>query len=119
MSSLNKEQIYKKLKSKFDNVSDSQLREVSYNLSMANVVEANIYDLAAKSLERLQKFSSSLLSQQAAKIQANDLNSKPCPICKIPMVLVNLMEGRQAHYCSDHKIVEPLPVSVELENLQE
>lgn len=118
MSKLTKEQIYQQIKKNYANESEVNLREVSYNLSLANVVEANVLDLAAKSFEKLKRFSSkSLLAESAAKVQSNDLKSKQCPVCKMPMVLVNLLEGKKAHYCNAHRIVEPLPVEVEVDDI--
>ncbi len=108
--SLTKEQIYQSLKGNFPQESEKNLREVSYNLCTANVTEAGLFSFAEKSFEKLKRFApKSVLAEQAAQIQHQTNQTKVCPVCKVPMKLVNLLEGVKAHYCTTHKITEPLP----------
>lgn len=108
----NKEHVFRTLQTKFPQETEKNLREVSYNLCTAGVqTEASLFTLAEKSFEKLKRFAPmSVLSEQAKQIAVQSNQNALCPVCKVPMKLVNLLEGVKANYCSTHKIAEPLPV---------
>lgn len=106
---LTKEQIFNKLKQKFKDKDEKLLREVSYNLSIASVTEANLEERAGNALKKLQGsgFVSMPLDHAVRNRNKNKLST--CPICKMDMQTVKLLEDRNAFYCRDHKIVVPYP----------
>jgi len=113
---LTKDQIFKKLAAKFKDKDEKSLKEVSYNLSLASTVtESNLEEKAAKALEKLQGsgFLSMPLDHAARMKNKNKLSI--CPICKMDMQTVKLLEDRRAFYCKDHRIVVPYPTVTEEE----
>lgn len=108
-----KDQIFKKLVQRYASESTTTLKEAAYNLSLANVVEGEFWDRAEKAINKIRQHqasgSSSILSEAAKKATNSALSI--CPICKNKMNLVKLLDDKQAFYCTDHKICQPLPVT--------
>jgi hypothetical protein len=108
---LNRDQIFEKLTSHYRDQTPKVLKEVAYNLALANTTEANLADRASKALERIKAsppYPENPLKQSAAASNQSRLNV--CPICKMGMKTVKNVEGRSMFYCPDHKIAVPHPV---------
>lgn len=107
-----KDDIYKKLIQRYASESPSVLKEAAYNLSIANVVEADFWGKAEQAISRIRQVHTqakpSILSEAAKKAYSSNLAT--CPICKTKMNLVKLLEDRESFYCQDHKICQPLPL---------
>lgn len=110
-----KDDIYRKLKQRYAAEDASILKEAAYNLSIANVVESSFWEKADQAVARIKEAQAnkkpSMLSEAAKKAYSSALSN--CPICKQKMNLVKLLDERQAFYCMDHKICQPLPVDGE------
>lgn len=106
---LSKDEIFRTLKKHHASESDETLREVSYNLAIASVEEDNLLDKAATALERVRsRATASPLTQHRKAEGRSEL--QVCPICRIAMSSVKLLEDKPAWYCADHRIVVPKPV---------
>lgn len=106
---LTKEQIFKKLAQRFKDKDETILKEVAYNLAMASVTEAGLEERAEKALEKLQSSGFISMPLERAVNSKNKNKLSICPICKMDMQTVKLLEDRNAFYCKDHKIVVPYP----------
>lgn len=107
---LKREEILSKLKVEFKDQDEKLLKEVSYNLALANIDWGSLTLRAQQALDKLKGSKSSPLSaleKEAYKTYSKVLSS--CPICKQDMRLVKLMEERPAFYCPDHRVCQPLP----------
>ena len=103
---LSKDEIYKRLREHYASEPEQVLREASYNLAMSSVSEETVLARAGRAIEKLNAYGSrSPLSAQQA--QRTDLQT--CPICRIAMSSVKLLEDKPAWYCADHRIVVPKP----------
>lgn len=104
---LSKDEIYRTLRKHHASEPDKVLLEASYNLAIAEVSEETLMEKAAKAIQRINSApekQSPLGAQQAAR---QDLAT--CPICRIAMSSVKLLEDKPAWYCADHRIVVPKP----------
>lgn len=108
---MKKDEIYRELVKHYISESPLVLKEAAYNLSMASVVKADFWEKAGKAVARIKESQvlakPSILSEAAKKAYSSALSI--CPICKSKMNLVKLLEDREAFYCPDHKIIQPLP----------
>ena len=109
---LSREAILKRLQEHHGSPDDARLlSEVAYNLTLAATTEENLEERAARALQKLRRDGfnpSAPLTQAASTGAASKLST--CPICKMSMQPVNLIENRPVYYCQDHKISVPLPV---------
>jgi hypothetical protein len=108
-----KDQIYRKLIQRYASEQPSVLKEAAYNLSLGSVevVEADFWNKATQAIGRIKEAQArpnTMLSEAAKKAYSSAL--AVCPLCKQKMNLVKLLDDRQAFYCQDHKICQPLPV---------
>lgn len=113
-----KDQIYRQLVQRYASESPLVLKEAAYNLSLASTdgqtVEANdkFWDKAQQAIARIKQAQPqnkhSMLSEAAKKAYSSALAI--CPLCKMKMNLVKLLDDRQAFYCQDHKVCQPLPI---------
>lgn len=113
--------IYKALVQRYAAEDAGTLKEAAYNLALAGVtastelVQADFWSRAEQAVSKIkqgkQTADTRILSEAAKKAYASSLSI--CPICKSKMNLVKLLEDRQAFYCTDHKICQPLPVEGE------
>lgn len=116
-----KDQIYKQLIQRYASESPSILKEAAYNLSLASTEKAPTLDggkfwtKAEEAIARIKQSNTnkkpSLLSEAAKKAYSSALAT--CPLCKQKMHLVKLLDDREAFYCADHKICQPLPIEGE------
>jgi hypothetical protein len=112
-----KDQIYRALIQRYASESPDILREAAYNLALASAepMADNFWDRAGQALARIKHAKSeqkpSMLSEAAKKAYASQLAI--CPLCKQKMNLVKLLDDREAFYCQDHKICQPLPIEGE------
>lgn len=117
-----KDKIYRQLVQRYASESPSVLKEAAYNLSLSSAVggktpvEADFWDKANQAIALIKQSKASqparsILSESAKKAYATALAI--CPLCKMKMNLVKLLDDRQAFYCQDHKVCQPLPVEGE------
>jgi hypothetical protein len=108
---MSKDEILKKLVSKYTSEDAKILKEAAYNLALASTTEANLDERAARALRLLHAAKvhqdQAPLTKSAAKAQSSALSV--CPICKTKMRTVKLIEDRDAFYCQDHRVVVPFP----------
>lgn len=113
-----KDQIYRQLVQRYASESPSVLKEAAYNLSLGSVETAAIegnadfWNKAQQAIARIKQAQpapgTSMLSEAAKKAYSSALSI--CPLCKVKMNLVKLLDDRQAFYCQDHKVCQPLPL---------
>ncbi len=103
----NKEQILSTLRKHHASEDEKVLREVSYNLAIANVAEDRILERAAQAIERLR--AGQTKSPLTVAKQRTQASIQDCPICRIAMSSVKLLDEKPAWYCADHRIVVPKP----------
>jgi len=111
---LTKDEIFRVLASRYQDKDPKTLKEVAYNLSLASVTNSSLEERAARALQQIQSApigAGSPLRQAAAKSVHGKLSV--CPICKMGMKTVKLMEDRAAYYCPDHRIAIPFPIEEE------
>jgi hypothetical protein len=110
---MQRHQILEKLKARFKDASETDLKEVAYNLTTSSTTEANLYDRAMDALSKMELSRGAVGPlQQADEQQQLKTGGKKCPLCKNKMVRTTLLEDRAVNYCMDHKVCEPLPVDM-------
>ena len=105
-----RDEIYRKLRKHYASESEQVLREASYNLAIASVEETSLLDKAAQAIQRISQTAAqrSPLASQQAQQRSADIQS--CPICRIAMSSVKLLEEKPAWFCADHRIIVPKPI---------
>lgn len=106
---LSKDQIFKVLRAKFADQNEKTIREISYNLCLANTTESSLEERARRALDKISAspMGATPLNQSAKSAQHGKLSI--CPICKMGMKTVKLLEGHPAYYCPDHRITVKFP----------
>lgn len=107
---LNKEQILSTLRKHHASEDESVLREASYNLAMANVTEDTLTERAAQAIQRLRANQIKSSPLAVARQKSVTASIQDCPICRIAMSSVKLLDEKPAWYCADHRIVVPKPI---------
>ena len=110
---LSKDDIFRVLASRYQDKEPKILKEIAYNLSLASITRSSLEERAARALQQIQSapVDYGVLRQAASKSVQNKLSI--CPICKMGMKIVKLMEDRSAYYCPDHRITVPFPIEEE------
>lgn len=106
---LTRDEILATLRKHHASEEEGVLREASYNLAIASITEDRLLERANQAIERLRasQAKGSPLSVARQKSQAS---IQDCPICRIAMSSVKLLDDKPAWYCTDHRIVVPKPV---------
>jgi hypothetical protein len=114
---LSREEIQKKLTARYSSEDQKTLKEISYNLAVAGTTENNLEIRAAQALKRLKGAAPSAAAEalhHASKMTAHNMLSI-CPICKVGMSPVKIMDDREVYYCAQHRIIQPLPIDQDLD----
>lgn len=105
---MSKDEILSKLIEKYASEDRTILKEAAYNLALASTTASNLEERAARALKLLSASKAPTpLARAATKVQHSAFSN--CPICKMGMQTVKLIEDRNAFYCSDHRVVVPFP----------
>lgn len=107
---LSRDEIFQVLAGLHQDQDPKVLKEVAYNLSLASTSSSSLEERAARALNRIKAspaLPQGVLRSTATKSAHGKLSI--CPICKMEMKPVKLLEARSAYYCPDHRITVPFP----------
>lgn len=107
---MDKKHIFKRLQEQYPTEPVKHLNEAAYNLAIAGVQEASLMTRAERALQKIRSNNQTALSKTPRVTAGPEVL---CSVCRNPMLEVKLVEDRPAHYCPDHRTVEPIAVKPE------